>query len=129
MIRRPPRSTLFPYTTLFRSRRPPRPRRQGVGVARRGTRPRPLDEDGPRARRRRLPPVLRGRASPARTRGPSLWRRPARLPRHALAERLSGRQLARRPASDPVLVVAGQDNVRLAVVFHLSEIERPGKPA
>src|SRR3712207_6869204 len=27
MIRRPPRSTLFPYTTLFRSRRRPRPRR------------------------------------------------------------------------------------------------------
>src|SRR2546425_9234273 len=27
MIRRPPRSTLFPYTTLFRSRRP---RRQGA---------------------------------------------------------------------------------------------------
>src|SRR5256885_2969748 len=27
MIRRPPRSTLFPYTTLFRSRRPARPRR------------------------------------------------------------------------------------------------------
>src|SRR2546426_10013798 len=26
MIRRPPRSTLFPYTTLFRSRRRPRPR-------------------------------------------------------------------------------------------------------
>ena len=26
MIRRPPRSTLFPYTTLFRSRRPPRRR-------------------------------------------------------------------------------------------------------
>src|SRR5690349_24131019 len=26
MIRRPPRSTLFPYTTLFRSRRKPRPR-------------------------------------------------------------------------------------------------------
>src|SRR5215813_14877179 len=26
MIRRPPRSTLFPYTTLFRTR-PPRPRR------------------------------------------------------------------------------------------------------
>src|SRR5215216_3834501 len=25
MIRRPPRSTLFPYTTLFRSRRSPRP--------------------------------------------------------------------------------------------------------
>src|SRR5438093_4506445 len=26
MIRRPPRSTLFPYTTLFRSRAPPRAR-------------------------------------------------------------------------------------------------------
>src|SRR2546430_9817374 len=26
MIRRPPRSTLFPYTTLFRSRAPPRGR-------------------------------------------------------------------------------------------------------
>src|SRR2546422_11025774 len=26
MIRRPPRSTLFPYTTLFRSRTPPRAR-------------------------------------------------------------------------------------------------------
>src|SRR3989454_12490943 len=30
MIRRPPRSTLFPYTTLFRSRRA---RRQGLGAA------------------------------------------------------------------------------------------------
>src|SRR2546430_3093900 len=28
MIRRPPRSTLFPYTTLFRS--PPQPRRAGT---------------------------------------------------------------------------------------------------
>src|SRR6266478_7960717 len=33
MIRRPPRSTLFPYTTLFRSgtRRPPRPPPPGRG--------------------------------------------------------------------------------------------------
>src|SRR5215216_90356 len=31
MIRRPPRSTLFPYTTLFRS--PPRPRRRPAPVA------------------------------------------------------------------------------------------------
>src|SRR2546422_10263666 len=30
MIRRPPRSTLFPYTTLFRSRTAPRGRRLGV---------------------------------------------------------------------------------------------------
>src|SRR2546427_6637956 len=37
MIRRPPRSTLFPYTTLFRSRAPEvgggRGLRRGVGVA------------------------------------------------------------------------------------------------
>src|SRR2546427_10651433 len=32
MIRRPPRSTLFPYTTLFRSRRPGRQRRQVVAL-------------------------------------------------------------------------------------------------
>src|SRR3712207_8631291 len=30
MIRRPPRSTLFPYTTLFRSRRSSTPRRGGA---------------------------------------------------------------------------------------------------
>src|SRR3712207_7585255 len=52
MIRRPPRSTLFPYTTLFRSRRPqrasgqchPAPGRRGRrrgGAARRGTLPEP----------------------------------------------------------------------------------------
>src|SRR2546425_9411608 len=29
MIRRPPRSTLFPYTTLFRSRRPEAPGAEG----------------------------------------------------------------------------------------------------
>src|SRR2546427_9126804 len=35
MIRRPPRSTLFPYTTLFRSRPvPARPARQGAAAAR-----------------------------------------------------------------------------------------------
>src|SRR3989337_1891143 len=33
MIRRPPRSTLFPYTTLFRSRRRSRPRRARGGRA------------------------------------------------------------------------------------------------
>src|SRR6266508_6161606 len=31
MIRRPPRSTLFPYTTLFRSRRQPRGAARGPG--------------------------------------------------------------------------------------------------
>src|SRR5689334_24782940 len=37
MIRRPPRSTLFPYTTLFRSRPAPR-RRLPQGELRRGRR-------------------------------------------------------------------------------------------
>src|SRR5256885_9572352 len=32
MIRRPPRSTLFPYTTLFRSERQPQPRQQFATV-------------------------------------------------------------------------------------------------
>src|SRR3712207_7227383 len=47
MIRRPPRSTLFPYTTLFRSRGPRRANRR-AGHARRETRD---------ARRPRPPPT------------------------------------------------------------------------
>src|SRR2546430_5256887 len=46
MIRRPPRSTLFPYTTLFRSRPPPRALRTSRRVP--GGRP------APRRRRPRL---------------------------------------------------------------------------
>src|SRR5262245_64502157 len=51
MIRRPPRSTLFPYTTLFRSpggwgRRGCR--RPATGCGRRLQRPRGLDEVAPR---------------------------------------------------------------------------------
>src|SRR5262245_64459731 len=43
MVRRPPRPTLFPYTTLFRSRWGPfRPARLACGLT---------DEDGPAARR------------------------------------------------------------------------------
>src|SRR3712207_8931043 len=43
MIRRPPRSTLFPYTTLFRSSLPgvPQPRRAGHEVRARAARHRP----------------------------------------------------------------------------------------
>src|SRR2546427_5390789 len=50
MIRRPPRSTLFPYTTLFRSVRQPR---QGVRLAR--------DRDRRPRRRGDRPGLLRGR--------------------------------------------------------------------
>src|SRR2546422_7533803 len=56
MIRRPPRSTLFPYTTLFRSlpqraRHPP-----GVEAA---DRPLPRDAGGPRLRRAPAAPAGR----------------------------------------------------------------------
>src|SRR2546430_7153142 len=45
MIRRPPRSTLFPYTTLFRSLQPRTPQSD---VHRAGSRRRhPHDDDGP----------------------------------------------------------------------------------
>src|SRR2546428_5192342 len=42
MIRRPPRSTLFPYTTLFRSRRPAR----GLSLGRTGGAPGPVRGGG-----------------------------------------------------------------------------------
>src|SRR3989454_8011104 len=49
MIRRPPRSTLFPYTTLFRSRRTQR--RRGRAPAARRARPPPEPQPAHRARR------------------------------------------------------------------------------
>src|SRR2546422_3303820 len=52
MIRRPPRSTLFPYTTLFRSPAHPRHRRDGVPPGDDGTpRPRLPRSAGRRSRR------------------------------------------------------------------------------
>src|SRR5256885_6158831 len=55
MIRRPPRSTLFPYTTLFRSVR-------AGGAHRRNTRKKALEKGGrPRSR-----PRTGGRAEPRR---------------------------------------------------------------
>src|SRR3712207_7106659 len=66
MIRRPPRSTLFPYTTLFRSNRGgvPGPRRPAPGPARAlvASTERP---DRPRARDRR--PPARGERSEEHT--------------------------------------------------------------
>src|SRR2546426_3865025 len=51
MIRRPPRSTLFPYTTLFRSRRAGRPARGRSAPAR------PAAGTSRRAERRRSRPA------------------------------------------------------------------------
>src|SRR3712207_7368998 len=61
MIRRPPRSTLFPYTTLFRSRRgTPRRGSPRRGPPRRGSRGRGSLLGGPHCR------GLRRRGSPRR---------------------------------------------------------------
>src|SRR3712207_5923331 len=46
MIRRPPRSTLFPYTTLFRSRQRPRQRREPGLASEARARARPRHDDG-----------------------------------------------------------------------------------
>src|SRR3712207_8909198 len=65
MIRRPPRSTLFPYTTLFRSRAL---LRSAGGAAAGGLHGRPVD---PRhRRRRRLPDRVRDLAVAARVLDP-----------------------------------------------------------
>src|SRR3712207_8440167 len=68
MIRRPPRSTLFPYTTLFRSCRraeaargePLDPQQRGLGRGDRlrqgGSRPQPPAPDAAGLRQRRPPP-------------------------------------------------------------------------
>src|SRR3712207_7597995 len=53
MIRRPPRSTLFPYTTLFRSPSTP-PRRERQRRGRRGRRAVPPRGGSPRRRAPRL---------------------------------------------------------------------------
>src|SRR5688572_31607266 len=60
MIRRPPRSTLFPYTTLFRSGRRFRGRGQAPELAVGGGEPHEQHarDQGPQARQRR-PPVDR----------------------------------------------------------------------
>src|SRR3989442_6441528 len=67
MIRRPPRSTLFPYTTLFRSQRPPaqgdrRDRPRG-GPARREVHPHRGEGRGPRLGAGELPVVQVDRKS------------------------------------------------------------------
>src|SRR5258708_21597878 len=63
MIRRPPRSTLFPYTTLFRSTRGvPRANRQARNRYARGPRQN-LPEQGQLALRRRLPSKTLGIAA------------------------------------------------------------------
>src|SRR3712207_8523101 len=67
MIRRPPRSTLFPYTTLFRSRGAAGLARRAGGLGGRvgGAQGR-MASDGERSRLRRLADGPHGRARPLR---------------------------------------------------------------
>src|SRR3712207_8348257 len=69
MIRRPPRSTLFPYTTLFRSRAGPHPPRGRGGRAQR-LRPRRPDRPGARAGARARPDDPGGGRRPHAPRAP-----------------------------------------------------------
>src|SRR5260370_5193055 len=71
MIRRPPRSTLFPYTTLFRS-----PRRGAPG--------------GASCRERGVPPEAAAGPSLARNRGRRAWTRPDRWGRAGARPRDQG---------------------------------------
>src|SRR2546426_10975130 len=82
MIRRPPRSTLFPYTTLFRSRHLPLHRRRGRGAG--GERERRAVRRGTRARARG---PLEG---PPRARDPRVR---ARRPRDRKSTRLNSSHL------------------------------------
>src|SRR3712207_235069 len=81
MIRRPPRSTLFPYTTLFRS----------AGAALRGRRLRPPGAAEHRPGPRRLPRRLRARAHRAGPRADAVVLRkdPVLLVKDPLAPRHS----------------------------------------
>src|SRR3712207_7058116 len=77
MIRRPPRSTLFPYTTLFRSEQGA-PAAQDRGGTVRGDRP-PQADEGADGRGRELRDHGRGRRGRARAAGQVLDRKSTRL--------------------------------------------------
>src|SRR6266513_4490 len=97
MIRRPPRSTLFPYTTLFRSR-PPRRRGARAQAA--------VRVHHAQAQRRRVPPPLRAGLLPRPGRGAARRRLPVRSQRRLVhgggrlvraADRNPEQRLSRRP--------------------------------
>src|SRR3712207_8950580 len=71
MIRRPPRSTLFPYTTLFRSSSTPSGRARATGTVGRGRRACRRRARGPAPPPRRASPCRPSPPCPRR-RGPSL---------------------------------------------------------
>src|SRR5947199_5785430 len=68
MIRRPPRSTLFPYTTLFRSRPDPEGRRRAGRVPRRHGQPAPQGRPVLQREADRVHPGVRGQLDRKSTR-------------------------------------------------------------
>src|SRR5690606_26707603 len=103
-LRRPPRSTLFPYTTLFRSLRRPR-LRDGLPDLRRRRRlpPRPAGGGRGRPRRGRAPPPRRAAGAlglagpPVGGPHPERPRRRARGPGPAVGPRVDRRAACRGP--------------------------------
>src|SRR3712207_6939210 len=75
MIRRPPRSTLFPYTTLFRSEQPDRHPASAADVEDAVARPRREVRQGPF----RQGPVLQRHQVPDEPAGPARDRKSTRL--------------------------------------------------
>src|SRR3989442_15174294 len=77
MIRRPPRSTLFPYTTLFRSRAPRAPDLRAVGRRRAAASRRRWSSSGQMDRERQIIQELardqEGAANVLAPRGPHPW--------------------------------------------------------
>src|SRR3712207_5708264 len=114
MIRRPPRSTLVPYTTLFRSAGGPRrAARAGAAAARpvdrAGRAPRRLREDPPRPHRRRSP-CTAGAPAPAIREQSRRSRHSRAVPRvlALLQPRESGRNSVRVGLSGPAGDAAGR---------------------
>src|SRR6266513_3839298 len=113
MIRRPPRSTLFPYTTLFRSPAPRAPRLQGAHSEGRNRRPAPA----PAGQRRQGPERRTRRRSVSQHRlasAPALSReRPRSLPRSA-ARAVGSRPRHERAGSHSRRIGAPQGSARNA---------------
>src|SRR6266511_3032594 len=95
MIRPPPRSTLFPYTTLFRSLRCLRPPTARPPLSPRAVARNPRGQPAPDRRARPRDRRVRTRAAPPRRR-PPLRAAALHRPRDQLGARLHDRRRARR---------------------------------
>src|SRR5256712_13062754 len=100
MIRRPPRSTLFPYTTLFRS--PARPRDADVRDVLPGDDVRSRAAPDPGRRARGQPDDRR-----ARTRRPALARHELSLSALSRERRAGGAGMTDRPGAGPAGSIGG----------------------